>query len=1091
MGTFMTMADRASRVWFQWMWPMAWQLALMGLVVLGVALLARKASPRFRNFLWCLVLLKLCLPPSLAFVTGVGQWVLPKQAAAVPLVASDSAVTAARSAGGGTAPFLPSPMSGSELVASAPHTATVPTSRAAFHVSWVTVLFGTWCLGAGVLVFLFLMQRRRMGRLLAAAEPFEGEVALRLLEEAKAALGVSSRVGLLSVEELHSPILFGAFRPRIAIPRQALESLPSDQVRPILLHELTHLRRKDLWVSFIQMLLQILYWFHPVVWMANRQLRQERELIVDDIVLTKLYGHRESYSASLLSIARQGARWQFVMPAYVGIVETQGTLTHRLKRIMDVRRKISLRLGWAGLVVLVALGLVLIPQARSQNAPGRPPESTAPAPAERPKDQPAQSVNKRCFVQIVIGKDKMTFEGEDTTWEALAKLLEKVPNRQQTVLQLAMASDQMTVGEFFEAQARASDLARRFGFEYLSNNGVHPLGSKGSAPREVAAVSEAALSLRQYDVSDLDADAEMLVKVLWEFTGRENWDCVAVSKDGHTRYIKGTAESFKGTRGPGRVLYVRGLWLMVNHVEAVHRKIEEMLAALRTDMVEGPALLKGRPTAPGPAEQPKETGSSVPATSTATEFPQKETTGPSGRRPTGNCAISGKVISAVTGEPVPKARVYLFYKPTLDALFIDAASNGWFEFKDIPAGEYTLRVINTAGYQDKEYDPEKRGGRWGRLADFALKQNEQRNGIVFKLDPAFRISGRILDEQGEPLPETEGFAVLAWAPETGTDSPGVRYRIAKQTQRIGKDGSYLLDGLDGHPVYVMAIDFDACEKDDAYPPCYYPGTFSRDEARKLSFDKGSSVENVDIHLRKKGGLTLEGIVSDESTGKPIPKVLITVHRKDMLFDLVAAYTDDQGYYRVQCLGTGEFLVQVDATPQGFVRTRRGISLGGSLEANKLSFSLKRGVTISGKFVDAEGKQLEIAGGNTFGSASVRDLNEPHSSFVLTGWRNRYGPHVVGPSEGETFLPDDGDYGIGNMVFPTASSFLISGMAPGKIFLSFNPATKGKKVLKILYHGADVLKEGIQAKVGDALEGIEIVIGDEGEKTTAKPPVSPS
>jgi beta-lactamase regulating signal transducer with metallopeptidase domain/protocatechuate 3,4-dioxygenase beta subunit len=391
METFLAMMSRASHAWLAWMWPMAWQVALMGLAVLGVALLARKASPRFRYFLWCLLLLKLCLPPSLAFVTGAGQWVLPKQAAAVSWAVPRSTAAAAPSPEGVAEPVRlasrPEPAP-AVFVPQAITPAAAPAARAAFHLPWPTALFGIWCLGVLALVFLFLAQHRRMGRLLAAARPVHDESVLRLLEEARAALGISSRVALVSVENLHSPILFGVLRPRIAIPRPALESLPPEQIRPILLHELAHLRRKDLWVSFVQLLVQVLYWFHPAVWLANRQLRRERELIVDDIVLAQLPGQRESYSASLLSIVKQGAQRQFFTPAYVGIVETTGTLAVRLKRVLDTNRKLSLRLGWAGIILLLALGLVLIPQAHSQTKkenPAAQAKQDLPAPPAQPQ----------------------------------------------------------------------------------------------------------------------------------------------------------------------------------------------------------------------------------------------------------------------------------------------------------------------------------------------------------------------------------------------------------------------------------------------------------------------------------------------------------------------------------------------------------------------------------------------------------------------------------------------------------------------------------------------------------------------------------
>ncbi len=95
----------------------------------------------------------------------------------------------------------------------------------------------------------------------------------------------------------------------------------------------------------------------------------------------------------------------------------------------------------------------------------------------------------RYFVLIVVGKDAMTFEGQETTWEELPPLLEKVPNRRQTVLAVAVASNDMTLKEANEAQSRALGLALSFGFEYLSYVGVHPLGAKGGPPQEVEVIS--------------------------------------------------------------------------------------------------------------------------------------------------------------------------------------------------------------------------------------------------------------------------------------------------------------------------------------------------------------------------------------------------------------------------------------------------------------------------------------------------------------------------------------------------------------------------------------------------------------------------
>ena len=72
----------------------------------------------------------------------------------------------------------------------------------------------------------------------------------------------------------------------------------------------------------------------------------------------------------------------------------------------------------------------------------------------------------------------MTFEGKDVTWDKLGEELKKIPNRDQTALQLALASDDITVGQQNEARGRCVQLVNDLGFQYLTEIGVHRIGSK-------------------------------------------------------------------------------------------------------------------------------------------------------------------------------------------------------------------------------------------------------------------------------------------------------------------------------------------------------------------------------------------------------------------------------------------------------------------------------------------------------------------------------------------------------------------------------------------------------------------------------------
>ncbi len=149
-----------------------------------------------------------------------------------------------------------------------------------------------------------------------------------------------------------------------------------------------------------------------------------------------------------------------------------------------------------------------------------------------------------------------------------------------------------------------------------------------------------------------------------------------------------------------------------------------------------------------------------------------------GARPRGNCSISGKVVSAATGEPIVGARLYLHYNVTHGSIFINTVSDGTFLFQDIPTGPFSLQVSHTAGYQDASYDPE---GKPGPFPPFSLQDREHRSGIVLKAKQAWRISGKVLDEKGEVPADVRTLTVLAWQ----TKEDGKKYANAT---RIGQFG---------------------------------------------------------------------------------------------------------------------------------------------------------------------------------------------------------------------------------------------------------------------------------------------------------------
>jgi hypothetical protein len=197
------------------------------------------------------------------------------------------------------------------------------------------------------------------------------------------------------------------------------------------------------------------------------------------------------------------------------------------------------------------------------------------------------------------------------------------------------------------------------------------------------------------------------------------------------------------------------------------------------------------------------------------------------------------------------------------------------------------------------------------------------------------------------------------------------------------------------------------------------------------------------------------------------------------FDRVTTYTDAAGRFHMEGLGPGAFIVQADARPLGFVRTKKRLTLGPSAEGTSLDFELAAGVTIKGTLVDEADAPLAAAGERTFGwvvTEPAASAEEAHASISMTGVRHRLEPANVA-GDHVSYEIGEGDDASGTMIFPTASTFLVLGAAPGVTRLGLK--IPDREVRRITYTGRDVTTSGLVTTAGQTVEGARIVLGPPG------------
>ena len=172
--------------------------------------------------------------------------------------------------------------------------------------------------------------------------------------------------------DIPSPAVFGVFRPVLVLPEAAIGRLSRKRAEHILLHELAHIKRRDLLVNAFYTLLQIAYWFNPLLWLLRRRLQHLRELCCDATVARILRDKTPEYRETILETARR----LLVKPGepgigLLGLFESSSSLRVRLKWLeKKTWRHHGLRIATI-LAVVTGMCVFILPMAKGKRtAPG-------------------------------------------------------------------------------------------------------------------------------------------------------------------------------------------------------------------------------------------------------------------------------------------------------------------------------------------------------------------------------------------------------------------------------------------------------------------------------------------------------------------------------------------------------------------------------------------------------------------------------------------------------------------------------------------------------------------------------------------------
>jgi beta-lactamase regulating signal transducer with metallopeptidase domain len=259
-----------------------WQSTVVALLVWMLTRVLWRSTPTVRYWLWQLVAIKLLVMP---FWT----WSLPQlwPGGSVAQSSSSAQRSAARELGNSVTVTPTPPPAGVDLpAAGAVRRASEAAARQqpAPQLTWQAWLLVAWAAVVLAQVGLLIAQRLRLRRFLAGTQVAGGEL-VDLVH------GVARRIGLGRVPTVRlaagecSPFVYGIVRSSLVLPGNLAAELGPEELQQVVAHELAHLQRRDLLWGWIPRMARVVYFFHPVAYWTEGQVRLERELACDQVAL--------------------------------------------------------------------------------------------------------------------------------------------------------------------------------------------------------------------------------------------------------------------------------------------------------------------------------------------------------------------------------------------------------------------------------------------------------------------------------------------------------------------------------------------------------------------------------------------------------------------------------------------------------------------------------------------------------------------------------------------------------------------------------------------------------------------------------------
>lgn len=191
-----------------------------------------------------------------------------------------------------------------------------------------------WCIGIFLMLIKLIQSIYHFHAIKKSALPLQNPTVNRLYQNCLAEMQLKKPIPIYSTAFLRSPIIAGLLKPCIYLPIHLISDYNENDMKFMLLHELGHYKYKDALANYFMNVVGVLYWFHPLVWYALKEMKNDREVACDTTVLKQIGKEAYiDYGNTLINFAEKMSHTSF--PFVAGISGSMKEMQKRVKNIAN------------------------------------------------------------------------------------------------------------------------------------------------------------------------------------------------------------------------------------------------------------------------------------------------------------------------------------------------------------------------------------------------------------------------------------------------------------------------------------------------------------------------------------------------------------------------------------------------------------------------------------------------------------------------------------------------------------------------------------------------------------------------------------